>query len=50
MFLLRLLKIYYDIYVTISLSHNIRRSSCSKHIDIKYLFIEEKIARSYVSV
>lgn len=50
MFVLRLLNIYYDISTTISLSHNIRSSSCSKHIDIKYLFIREKIDQSYVSV
>lgn len=50
MFVLRLLNIYYDISTTISLSHNIRSSSCSKHIDITYLFIGEKITQSYVSV
>lgn len=42
-FVLRLLNIYYDI-------SNIRSSSYSKHIDIKYLFIGEKIIQSYVSV
>ena len=43
----RPLKIYCDNSVAISFSHNTRSSSRSKHIDVKYLFVREKIALSY---
>ena len=36
--------------MAISFSHNTGSSSRSKHINVKYLFVREKIARSYVSV
>ncbi|KAH9669477.1 Integrase catalytic domain-containing protein [Citrus sinensis] len=48
--ILRPLKIYCDNSMAISFSHNTGSSSRSKHIDIKYLFVREKIALSYVSV
>ena len=46
----RPLKIYYDNFVTISFSYNTGSSSRSKHIDVKYFFVREKITLSYVSV
>ncbi|KAH9714963.1 Integrase catalytic domain-containing protein [Citrus sinensis] len=46
----RPLKIYCDNSAAVSFSHNTGSSSRSKHIDIKYLFVREKIALSCVSV
>ena len=46
----RPLKIYCDNSAAVSFSHNTGSSSHSKHIDIKYLFVREKIALSCVSV
>ena len=46
----RPLKIYCDNSVVVSFSYNTGNSSRSKHIGVKYLFVREKIALSYVSV
>lgn len=35
--------IYYDNYVVVHLSQNTKSSTRSKHFDIKYLFVKEKI-------
>ncbi|KAH9697754.1 Integrase catalytic domain-containing protein [Citrus sinensis] len=46
----RPLKIYCDNSSAISFYYNTGSSSRSKHIDVKYLFVREKIALSYVSI
>ena len=47
---LRPLKVHCDNSIAVSFSHNTGSSSRSKHINVKYLFVREKITLSYVSV
>ncbi|KAL5846394.1 hypothetical protein ACOSQ3_009918 [Xanthoceras sorbifolium] len=44
------LKIYYDNSAAVAFSCNTRSSSCSKHIDIKFLFVREKIVEFVICV
>ncbi|KAL5787466.1 hypothetical protein ACOSP7_004415 [Xanthoceras sorbifolium] len=44
------LKIYCDNSAAVVFSCNIRNSSCSKHIDIKHLFVREKVVESVICV
>lgn len=44
------MKIYYDNSGAISFYHDTGTSLCFKHINVKYLFIEEQIALSYISI
>ncbi|KAL5775559.1 hypothetical protein ACOSP7_013116 [Xanthoceras sorbifolium] len=44
------LKIYCDNSAAIVFSHNTRSSSRSKHIDIKFLFVREKVMESVICV
>jgi hypothetical protein len=44
------LKIFCDNSEAVSFSRNTRSSSQSKHIDIKYLFVREKVAKSHICV
>jgi hypothetical protein len=44
------LKIFCDNPVAVSFSHNTGSSLRSKHIDIKYLFVREKIVDSHICV
>lgn len=44
------LKIFCNNSVAISLSQNITNSSRTKHIDIKYLFVREKVPTSHICV
>lgn len=44
------LKLFCDNSAAVSLSRNTWSSSRSKHIDIKYLFVREKIMASYINV
>ena len=40
----RLLKLFYDNSANVSFSMNTRSTSRSKHIDVKFLFVKEKVA------
>ena len=42
----RPLKFFCDNSVVISFSRNTRSTSCSKHIDVKFFFVKDKIAES----
>ncbi|KAL5861990.1 hypothetical protein ACOSQ4_003286 [Xanthoceras sorbifolium] len=44
------LKIYYDNSVAVAFSRNTRSSSHSKHIDIIFLFVREKVVESVICV
>ena len=44
------LKLFYDNSTTVSFSRNTRSTSCSKHIDLKFLFVKEKVAKSLILV
>ena len=46
----RSLKLLCDNFAAISLSRNTRSSSRSKHIDVKFFFVKEKVAESLISV
>ena len=46
----RPLKLFYDNSAAISFSRNARSTTRSKHIDVKFLFIKEKVAESLISV
>ena len=46
----RPLKLFYDNSVAVSFSRNSRSTSRSKHIDVKFLFVKEKVAESLISV
>ena len=39
----RPLKLFCDNSVAISFSRNTRSTSCSKHIDVKFIFVKEKL-------
>ena len=44
----RSLKLFYDNSAVLSLSKNTRSTSRSKHIDVKFLFVKEKVAESLI--
>lgn len=46
----RPLKIYCNNSAAVSLSRNVRSTTRSKHIDIKYFFVREKVAESYICI
>ena len=46
----RPLKLSCDNSSVVSFSRNTRSTSCSKHIDVKLLFVKEKVAQSLISV
>ena len=45
----RPLKLYCDNYAVVSFSRNTRSTSRSKHIDIKFYFVKEKVAESLIT-
>ena len=46
----RALKLYCDNSAAVAFSKNTRSTSRSKHIDIKYYFVKEKVAESLISI
>ena len=46
----RLLKLFCDNSVVVYFSRNTRRTSHSKHIDVKFFFVKEKVAKSPISI
>ena len=46
----RLLKLFCDNSATTSFSRNTMSTSHSKHIDVKFFFVKEKVAESLISV
>ena len=46
----RSLKLFYDNSVAVSFSRNTRNTSHSKHIDVKFFFVKEKVAESLISI
>ena len=44
------LQFFYDNSTTVSFSRNTRSTSFSKHIDVKFLFVKEKVAKSLILV
>ena len=46
----RPLKLYFDNSAFVSFSRNLRSTCCSKHIDVKFYFVEEKVAECLISV
>ena len=46
----RPLKLFYDNFAIISFSRNTKSTSHSKHIDVKFFFVKEKVAKSLISV
>ena len=46
----RSLKLFYDNSTIVSFSRNTRSTSCSKHIDVKFFFVKEKVAESLISI
>ena len=46
----RPLKLFYDNYAVVSFSKNTRSTSHSKHIDVKFFFVKEKVAESLISI
>ena len=46
----RLLKLFYDNSAATSFSRNTMSTSHSKHIDVKFFFVKEKVAESLISV
>ena len=46
----RPLKLFCDNSTTVSFSRNTRSTSRSKHIDVKFFFVKEKVAKSLISV
>ena len=43
------LKLFYDNYAVVSFSRNTRSTSRSKHIDVKFLFVKEKVSEFLTS-
>ena len=43
----RLLKLFCDNFVAVAFSKNTRSTFRSKHIDVKFYFVKEKVAVSY---
>ena len=46
----RPLKLFCDNSAIVSFSRNTRSTSCSKHIDVKFFFVKEKVVESLISV
>ena len=46
----RPLKLLYDNFITISFSRNTKSTSRSKHIDVKFFFVKDKVIKSLISV
>ena len=46
----RLLKLFCDNSAAVSFSRNTRSTSRSKHIDVKFFFVKEKVVESLISV
>ena len=46
----RLLKLFCDNSVVVPFFRNTRSTSCSKHIDVKFFFVKEKVAKSLIIV
>ena len=46
----RPLKLFCDNSAIVSFSRNTRSTSCSKHIDVRFFFVKEKVAESLISV
>ena len=46
----RPLKLFCDNFATVSFSRNTRSTFRSKHIDVKFFFVKEKVAESLVSI
>ena len=46
----RPLKLFCDNSAVVSFSRNTRSTSGSKHIDVKFFFLKEKVAESFISV
>ena len=46
----RLLELFYDNSTTVFFSRNTRSTSRSKHIDVKFFFMKEKVVESLISV
>ena len=44
------LKLYCGNYAVVSFSKNTRSTSRSKHIDIKFYFVKEKVAKGLITV
>ena len=46
----RLLKLFCDNFAVVFFSRNTRNTSHFKHIDVKFLFVKEQVAKSLISV
>ena len=46
----RLLKLFCDNYAIVYLSKKTRSTSCYEHINVKFFFVKEKVAKSLISV
>ena len=46
----RSLKLYCDNSTAVSFSHNTRSTSRSKHIDIEFYFVKEKVVESLITI
>ena len=46
----RPLKLFYDNSAAVAFSKNTRSISCSKHIDVKFYFVKEKMAESLIDI
>ena len=46
----RPLKLFCDNFVAVSFFRNTRSTSRSKHIDVKFFFVKEKVIKSLISV
>ena len=46
----RLLKLFCDNSTVVSFSRNTRSTSRSKHIDVKFFFVKEKVTKSLISI
>uniref|UniRef100_A0A803NKN0 Copia protein n=1 Tax=Cannabis sativa TaxID=3483 RepID=A0A803NKN0_CANSA len=44
------LKLYCDNSAAVAFSKNVRSTSRSKHIDIKYYFVKQKVTESLISI
>ena len=49
-FIYRSLKLFCDNFVSVSFSRNTRSTSRSKHIDVKFFFMKEKVVESLISI
>ena len=45
-----MLKLFYDNSIAVSSSRNTNSTSRSKHIDMMFFFVKEKVAQSFISV